>query len=623
MAHERLRPQFLFDEEKIKQLKQIAPECFEDGKINFETLRQNLGDWAQDEEDKDLEHFGLFWPGKREARRAASIPSQGTLEPVYGEGLKADGTPDTDGVNDSKNIFIEGENLEVLKILQKSYAGKIKMIYIDPPYNTGNDFIYDDDFTEPLQEYLRRTGQVDEEGKPLTTNKRADGRFHSKWLSMIYPRLRLARQLLKDDGVIFISIDDNEVHNLRALMSEVFGEENFVTTIIWQKVYAPKNTAKHFSEDHDYIVVYAKNIETWQVGYLPRTETQDSLYKNPDNDPRGPWMSDNLTARNYYSEGQYEVKGPTGNVFKPGKGRYWRQSHQNFLKLVDDNRVWWGKNKDSMPRLKRFLSEVSEGRVPQTLWTYKDVGHTQEAKKELLQYVTFENTENVLNSVKPTRLIEKIIQIGVGKDDDEIILDFFGGSGSTGHAVLKKTLEDGLNRKFILVQFPEPLNKEEKEAQSIADLGKSRLRNYSREIKGKAKDCGFQMLKLTSSNFKKWSNYEGVSVSDLETSFDLFNSEPLISGWTEKELLTEIMLIEGFTLSSVINIENDYKGNKIFSIHDDFCEHSLLVCADMEIKKETVSQLDLKGNDIFICLDSAIDNVDKLRLSDKGLIKTI
>ncbi len=207
MAHERLRPQFLFDEEKIRQLKQIAPECFEDGKINFETLRQNLGDWAQDDEEKDLEHFGLFWPGKRDARRIASIPPQGTLEPVYGEGLKADGTPDTDGVNDSKNIFIEGENLDVLKILQKSYAGKIKMIYIDPPYNTGNDFVYDDDFTEPLQEYLRRTGQVDEEGKPLTTNKRSDGRFHSKWLSMMYPRLTLARNLLSTDGLIFISID--------------------------------------------------------------------------------------------------------------------------------------------------------------------------------------------------------------------------------------------------------------------------------------------------------------------------------------------------------------------------------------------------------------------------------
>src|SRR5690606_17436527 len=224
--HERLKPEYLFDEEKIKQLKQIAPECFEDGKINFQTLRENLGDWVQ-EEDQEIEHFGLSWPGKKEARKMASTPSQGTLEPVYGEGLKADGTPDTDGVNDSKNIFIEGENLEVLKILQKSYAGKIKMIYIDPPYNTGNDFVYDDDFTEPLQEYLRRTGQVDEEGKTLTTNKRSDGRFHSKWLSMMYPRLRLARNLLSNDGSIFISIDDNEVHNLRAIMNEIFGEENF------------------------------------------------------------------------------------------------------------------------------------------------------------------------------------------------------------------------------------------------------------------------------------------------------------------------------------------------------------------------------------------------------------
>ena len=227
MAHEKLKPNFVFDEEKIEKLKQLAPECFEDGKINFETLKQNLGEWSE-EEDESIEHFGLLWPGKKQARRAATLPPEGTLEPVFGDGLKPDGTSDEDGKNPSKNIFIEGENLEVLKLLQKSYADKIKMIYIDPPYNTGNDFVYDDDFTEPLQEYLRRTGQIDEEGKSLTTNKRSDGRFHSKWLSMMYPRLRLARNLLKEDGVIFVSIDDNEVHNLRVIMNEIFGEENGV-----------------------------------------------------------------------------------------------------------------------------------------------------------------------------------------------------------------------------------------------------------------------------------------------------------------------------------------------------------------------------------------------------------
>ncbi len=274
MAHERLKPQYLFDEEKIKQLKQIAPECFEDGKINFETLRQNLGDWAQDEDNPELEHFDLFWPGKKEARKIASIPPEGTLEPVFGEGLKADGTPDTDGNNDSKNIFIEGENLEVLKILQKSYAGKIKMIYIDPPYNTGNDFVYDDDFTEPLQEYLRRTGQIDEEGKAMTTNKRSDGRFHSKWLSMMYPRLRLARNLLREDGVIFISIDDNEVHNLRAIMNEIFGEENFVAQLVWEKKMKGTFLSNTITNVKEYIIVYSNNKDLFSglIGQINSSE---------------------------------------------------------------------------------------------------------------------------------------------------------------------------------------------------------------------------------------------------------------------------------------------------------------------------------------------------------------
>ena len=290
MAHERIRPEFSFDEEKIEQLKKIAPECFEDGKINFETLRENLGDWAQDEEDGELEHFGLFWPGKKDARRLATIPPEGTLEPVYGEGLKVDGTPDDDGVNDSKNIFIEGENLEVLKILQKSYSNKIKMIYIDPPYNTGEDFIYDDDFTETVSEYLKRTGQVDEEGKSLSTNKKSDGRFHSKWLSMMYPRLKLARNLLKDDGLIFISIDDNEVSNLVSLMNEIFGEENKEGLISWRRRHnQPNDKTKVIGKVAEYILVYSKNndeLKTKGTFYgVPLSENRIKDYKNPDNDP--------------------------------------------------------------------------------------------------------------------------------------------------------------------------------------------------------------------------------------------------------------------------------------------------------------------------------------------------
>jgi adenine-specific DNA-methyltransferase len=354
-----------------------------------------------------------------------------------------------------QHVFIEGDNLEVLKLLYRSYFGRVKMIYIDPPYNTGNEFIYPDDFSDPLDNYLRLTGQKNGNGDYQTNKIEKNGRIHSNWLSMMYPRLSIARQLLRDDGVIFVSIDDHEVHNLRSLMNEVFGEENFVATIIWQKVYA-KNTAKHFSEDHDYIVVYARNAAEWRPELLPRTEAANARYDNPDKDERGPWKPGDLTARNYYSEGLYEVTSPSGKTFKPSLGTYWRVKHKKFLQLDADRRVWWGPDGDNMPQIKRFLSEVKQGMVPQTLWEYEDVGHTQDAKKELLRYVPYENTDNVLDSVKPPRLIQEMLTLGTNAENGDIVLDFFAGSSTTGHAVLKQNREDGARRRYIGVQFPEP-----------------------------------------------------------------------------------------------------------------------------------------------------------------------
>jgi len=397
MAISKLRPTFTFDQDRLDTLRAIAPEAFADGKISWDALREALGDHLEDE-GRDAEHFGLFWPGKRHARRLASTPSAGALKPAPGEGVNEATT---------RHLFIEGDNLEVLKLLQKSYAGRVKMIYIDPPYNTGNDFIYSDNFTQPVEEYLRATGQTDEAGCVLVTNRQAGGRYHSNWLNMMYPRLRLARNLLRDDGVIFVSIDDHEVHNLRALMGEVFGEENFVATVIWQKIFSPKNTARHFSEDHDYILVCARDAATWTPQALPRTEEADARYSNPDNDPRGLWGSSDLTARNYYSEGKYEVTGPTGKQFKPAMGTYWRVNYNRFQLLDADGRIWWGADGGNMPRLKRFLSDVKQGIVPQTLWKHEDVGHTQEAKKELLEHVKFQDTDNVLDTVKPTRLLQR------------------------------------------------------------------------------------------------------------------------------------------------------------------------------------------------------------------------
>ena len=291
----------------------------------------------------------------------------------------------SDRPNLDDNLIIQGDNLLALKALLPSFSERIKCIYIDPPYNTGNEnWVYNDNVNSPMhQAWLKQT--VDRE----------DLTRHDKWLCMMLPRLRLLRDLLAQDGVIFVSIDDNEIHHLRMLMDEVFGEENFVATVIWQKIFAPKNSAQFFSEDHDYIVVYAKNVEIWKPNLLPRTDEMDRRYQNVENDPRGPWTSSDLTARNYYSEGQYEVTSPNGKKFRPTMGTYWRVSYKNFVDLDRDNRIWWGSSGENMPRLKRFLSDVKQGIVPQTLWTYGEVGHTQDAKRELLSIMDFESSDDV------------------------------------------------------------------------------------------------------------------------------------------------------------------------------------------------------------------------------------
>ncbi|MBK8758510.1 MAG: site-specific DNA-methyltransferase, partial [Actinomycetales bacterium] len=399
--------------------------------VDFELLRQELSDHIV---EGPQERYQLDWPGKRAAAFAANAPIAKTLRPVREESVDFETT---------SNLFIEGDNLDALKLLQESYLGKVKLIYIDPPYNTGGDFIYDDDFSDSIDRYLEKSGQTDAGGQRLVANTEANGRFHSDWLSMMYPRLKLARNLLKDDGVIFISIDDHEIDNLRKLCDEVFGAQNFVAQIIWQKVYSPKNSASWFSEDHDYIVCYARNKSHWAPQPLARTEAMDARYKNPADDPRGPWKSVDMSARNRYDAGIYPVTTPSGRVIPgPPTGRYWGISEKLFLELDADNRIWWGAQGENAPAVKRFLSEVSGGRTPQTLWFYEEVGHTQDAKKTLLKYVPFEYTENVLNSVKPVELIQRILQLAGRPNDEDLILDFFSGSGTTAHAVLKQNAED-------------------------------------------------------------------------------------------------------------------------------------------------------------------------------------
>ena len=355
------------------------------------------------------------------------------LQPVRSKGLSR-----KPSLHD--NLIVEGDNLAALKALLPTYHGKVKCIYIDPPYNTGNEsWAYNDKVNSPMiRDWLGKV--VDRE----------DLTRHDKWCCMMLPRLKLLRELLRDDGAIFVSIDDNEIHRLRSLMDEVFGEDNFVATAIWQKIFSPKNTAKYFSEDHDFILVYARNIEVWTPNLLERGEQAVKRYKNPDNDPRGVWSSSDLTARNYYSLGTYEVTSPSGKAFKPSVGNYFRVSPEKFEDLDKDGRIWWGPKGGSMPRLKRYLSEVKKGVVPQTLWLHSEVGHTQDAKKELVSVLDFERSEDVFNTVKPTSLIRHILQIAT--DEDSIILDSFAGSGTTAHAVLALNKEDGGNRRFVLIE---------------------------------------------------------------------------------------------------------------------------------------------------------------------------
>ena len=351
------------------------------------------------------------------------------------------------------NLIVQGDNLVALKALLPYYAGQVKCIYIDPPYNTGNEgWAYNDNVNSPvIREWLGKV--VGKEGETLDR--------HDRWLCMMYPRLVLLRQFLREDGVIFVSLDDNEIQALRYVMDEIFGPANFVATIIWQKVYAPKNSAKHFSEDHDFIIVYAKNADKWRPQLVPRGDKQDKAYKNPDNDPRGLWRADGMSARNAYSEGLYSVTTPSGRVIPgPPKGRYWVYSETKYREMDADNRIWWGKDGNNAPAVKRFLTEVKQGVVPQTLWPYDEVGHTQEGKKELVSIIDFADSESVFITPKPVRLIERILQVSTSPGD--LVLDSFAGSGTMGHATLKlnQAAPDKVPRRFILVEMEQMIARE-------------------------------------------------------------------------------------------------------------------------------------------------------------------
>ncbi|WBU41718.1 site-specific DNA-methyltransferase [Marinobacter alkaliphilus] len=569
-------------QDNIVKIKKLFPNCVTEARdeatgalrlaVDFDQLKQELSD---DVVEGPQERYRLDWPGKREALAKANAPVGKTLRPIRDQ---------SNGFDASNNLLIEGDNFEVLKVLQESYLGKVKLIYIDPPYNTGRDFIYDDNYSTETGDYLRQSGQTEEHGNRLVANTEANGRFHSDWLSMMYPRLRLAKNLLADDGVIFISIDDNEVDSLRKIGCEIFGDTNFVATIVWQKVYAPKNSAKWFSEDHDFVLVFAKNRQAWFPNQLPRTEEMEARYRNLDDDPRGPWKAENMTARNPYDAGVYPVTTPSGRIISgPPRGTYWRISKEKFLALEADNRIWWGKDGTNTPAVKKFLSEVSSGRTPQTLWSYKEVGHTQDAKKTLLKYVPFENTENVLNSVKPVELIQRIVQLATKPDESAIVMDFFSGSAPTAHAVLEQNRIDGGNRRFIGVQIAEPLPIPEERMKTIFDMGRLRLMNVIEKFKAQNISVnGFRVLRLDSSNMKDiYYRPDELSQADLLEAVD--NVKP---DRTPEDLLFQVLVDWGVDLTLPIRRET-LQGKTVFFVDD----NALVACFDTGITEELVKEL--------------------------------
>lgn len=552
--------------QNLEQLKQIFPEVIKEGKVDFEALNDLLGNYG----DTAEERFALNWAGKANARREAQKRSTGTLRPCPEESVDWDTTD---------NLYIEGDNLEVLKLLQKSYHSRVKMIYIDPPYNTGKDFVYKDNYTDNMKNYLELTGQ----DKKLSTNTESDGRYHSNWLNMMYPRLKLARNLLTDDGVIFISIDDNEVANLRKVCDEIFGEENFVAQLIWERAFAPVNLKKHFSESHDYILCFAKNLDTTSCNGLRRTEDADNRYQNPDNDPRGVWQSDNFSVGPRIIEKVYEITTPSGRKVLPPEGRCWLLTQKRYDEFVKDNRIWYGSEGNGVPRIKRFLSEVKAGITPMTLWKYVEVGHSQDATQKLKQLF---DGNDFFEYPKPVGLIQRCLELY--SNEDSIILDFFSGSATTAHAVMQLNAEDGGNRKYICVQIPEP-TPEESEARkagyaTIPEIAKERIRRAGKKIleEQKAKvekeglfteepkklDTGFKVFKLDSSNINAWDSDPG----NLETALNksLFNIK---EDRSEDDLLYEILIKYGIELTEKIN-RHTIDGKTVYEMG----AGSLIVC---------------------------------------------
>lgn len=603
-------------EQRRRELKQLFPGVFTetagaDGQpvesIDFERLKAELGNISDIYEGR-RERYGMEWPGKRDCMKLIQEPSRATLKPCREESVDFDTT---------QNLFIEGDNLEVLKLLQKSYYGKVKMIYIDPPYNTGKEFIYPDNYKESLETYMAYAGLVDDKGKKFSTNTTAEGRFHTKWLNMMYPRLYLARNLLREDGVIFISIDDNEVENLRRMCDEIFGEENFVTTISWFKKTSPSNDAKWFSSDHEHILLYSRTKESWRPKKLPLNEKQKSNYSNPDNDPRGDWNSATYTCNKTKDERPnlyYSIENThTGEHVWPKETAVWKYGKELTGKYLKENKLYWGKDGNaSFPRFKKFLYE-SDGVVPRSVWRYEDVGHTQMAT-EVFQAII---PEVKFDTPKPPKLLKQMLRLSCPDNEESVVLDFFAGSGTLGQAVYELVSEVANTINFVLVQLPEKIKNDT--FATISDVSKERIRRSAQKIlqeqegqldlEGKAnQDLGFKVFKLDQSNFKQWQTPSAELTPDQLTQQLELHTDHIDPYATQEEILYELLLKAGFKITDKIETL-DLAGGQLFSI----AEGALLICLEEELTSELIDAVADQEPMQFICLDKGFKGNDQLK----------
>lgn len=559
--------------------------------VNVDKLQQEI---SCDTLDSAKERYQMTWPGKRASLQLANTPTTQTLRPSEKDSVDFAST---------ENIYIEGDNLATLKTLQETYLNKIKLIYIDPPYNTGNDFIYWDDYREASSDYLDRSGQIEADGNKLITNLETNGRFHSDWLSMMYPLLRLARNLLADDGVIFISIDDGEVANLRKLCDETFGESNLVANVIWEKKYTRANDAKWFSDNHDHILCFAKNKESFRLNQLPRSEKQKHAYTNPDKHPKGPWKATPLHAKSGSNTSSYTFQ--NGITWSPPAGTFRRFNNESMERMDATDEIWFGSDGNQTPSRKSFLCEVKDGVTPVTIWPYTEVGHNHEANNTMKTL----GLGGLFNNPKPVRLLQQILRLCTARESNDLVLDFFSGSATTAHAVMQLNAEDGGSRRYIMVQLPEACD--EKSAafkagySTIAEIGKERIRRAGAKIRAELEaqlegelpgsdkhqkitaklanlDTGFRVLKVDSSNMADV-YYKPDEVTQDGLGLQVENIKPDRS---PEDLLFQVLLDWGVDLALPIEQET-IAGKTVFFVDN----NALAACFDTGLNEDFVKEL--------------------------------